>query len=78
MKFEISDILVFQMKWLGAGNVPVSSTNNTVLNNSGNHLQVSNLKEIFPIYRTNFFFMLLFITFELNFISPHFRNINNK
>ncbi|XP_026815082.1 pumilio homolog 2 isoform X3 [Rhopalosiphum maidis] len=27
------------MKWLGAGNVPVSSTNNTVLNNSGNHLQ---------------------------------------
>lgn len=31
------------MKWLGAGNVPVSSTNNTVLNNSGNHLQVSNL-----------------------------------
>lgn len=30
------------MKWLGAGNVPVSSTNNTVLNNSGSHL-VSNL-----------------------------------
>ncbi|VVC43701.1 Hypothetical protein CINCED_3A001942 [Cinara cedri] len=27
------------MKWLGAGNVPVSSTNNTVLNNSGSHLQ---------------------------------------
>ncbi|XP_050422637.1 maternal protein pumilio-like isoform X2 [Adelges cooleyi] len=27
------------MKWLGAGNVPVSSTNNTVLNNSNNHLQ---------------------------------------
>lgn len=31
------------MKWLGAGNVPVSSTNNTVLNNSGSHLQVNNL-----------------------------------
>lgn len=31
------------MKWLGAGNVPVSSTNNTVLNNSGSHLQVSSL-----------------------------------
>ncbi|KAE9544519.1 hypothetical protein AGLY_000060, partial [Aphis glycines] len=35
----VTNFLQFQMKWLGAGNVPVSSTNNTVLNNSGNHLQ---------------------------------------
>lgn len=43
--FLISDFLQFQMKWLGAGNVPVSSTNNAVLNNSGSHLQVSNSKQ---------------------------------
>lgn len=45
----ILDFLQFQMKWLGAGNVPVSGASNSVLNSSGSHLQVSNFIDIYNL-----------------------------